>query len=796
MGLFGKGGKGKPDAQQAQEIQENTGVEAKKAKGSFFKAKPKKDKDKGKKAKKEKEKKSLFGGKKKDVTLLEMMQLEESVAAASLDVVQELADIGGSAVREVESGLLIVALTNQMLEDAGLDATSEEFGSFAEGLRSETIESIALAEDLATGVVGIIPSNETIAALDEYDFIHNTPLRWAVVPFDLSDEDRLMVLDSEVHLDRLVELANDDSLELTIENGEVVELGEDSYSEQDEYEDDEYVESADDEYDDDTDGVEDDSFDDEDTYDEPADSAWDDEPEFGAADDFDEDLLDDEPSFDEDTELELDDDFGISDDFSTDDDDELVDMEDELMSPEETKEVINRLATHGFNNTELDLDVDMRIFDDYFDSLSIARFETARQDNSELQNVVSKLRQDANAELQRFHQEHIQTLRNKFTTSMRDTHNRLVEALDHKNEQTTYGSRVYEIETTYDDSLDDLDRMVAQETDRIVADYNREREEFAENAKREALAVFDSRYKDGRDRKVSAVRDQLQVDLKSQRDTDLGDLYADRRTVAKRLFDKATTTLLQKLQEEYMDITQRELAMYDAFRKDMDIYLRKHFADEVLRSKAEAEKLRQSHEAERVRSEYEQLLATRAAQLNEADDRARTSLRQLESTHKEQLDHMRADFERRIEREQRDNVELREMLQESNRNNGKIGDQKEKEIEHRLKLYEDQIQAKNKELEYANQRANQSQKPLKFIIAAVATIGIAIGVISGFVFGAGQSQPITYQTQQPQQQQTVESQTVGQADLQAPQTEGHRESGSIAASGVIITLPLEIAIPN
>ncbi|MCC2248981.1 hypothetical protein JUJ52_03285 [Virgibacillus sp. AGTR] len=709
-----------------------------------------------KKDKKSKEKKSLFSGKKKELTLLERMQLEESVAAASLDVVQELAEIGNSAVRELDDGLLIVAVTNEMLEEAGLDHTGEEFGSFAQALRSETIESITLADDLATGVIGIIPSQETLISLDEFDFVHDLAFCWALVPFDLSDDDRLTVLESTVHIERLVEMANDPNIQLDIKNGEIVEAEVDEG----------YGETNAETYAPVTDGLDEgDNFEEDNGMDFDEDNSLVDRADELGTNDLNEledseDLFDEEPDTDfdnTDMDAELDDmldanlDNGYDDTFDESDmyegyDSDMEDMEDvavatdftedDGMTAEESKESINRLVFHGFNNTELDLNIDMSKFDDYFDSVSIARFDTSRTDGSELQNVLSKLREDANVELQRFHQDNIQSLRNKFTTSMRDIHNKLVESLDHKDKQTPYGRRHDEIESEFEEAMDDLERQVAGEIARINKEYNDAREEYAENAKREAYAVYDSRYRDERNQKIDNVRDHVQSDLKTNRDTELGELYKDRRTVAKRLFDKAMTGLLQQLQEEYQAISQKELQMYDAFRKNMDSYLRKHFADEVLRAKAEAEKLKQSHEAERVRAEYEQMLLTKTRQIEEDNKQARENLRQVESKLKEQIDRVIEDYERRIEREHRENENLRELLQNANASNSKIGEQKEEEVKHRMKMYEDALEAKEKELAYANERANQAHRPMKFVLGAVGAVTLAIGIIFGFLFGA------------------------------------------------------------
>lgn len=747
MGLFdkvGKGGAKSGDEQQAKQPKQKAN-------------------------KKDKPKKGLFGGKKKDKTLVELMQLEESVAAASIDVVQELADLGESAVRETSEGLLIVAITNETLEAAGLDPSGEEFGSFAEALRSETVESIALAGDLAEGVIGIIPSGETLISLDEFDFAHEIEYKWAVVPFDLEDEDRLTVFDSGVHIGQLVEMANDSDITADVENGAVVLNGgsagvfADDVSETD-VDTGAYAAA-------DTGGLEDDADDDID-WDGDTDEDEDNAPavvDDADMDGFDVDVDDDDSSEDANTETFDDLDEDVSDAPPVNDDDVDLDLDldedaddayepeepEETRTAEESKEIINRVATHAFNNTELGLDIDMTLFDNLFDSLDIAQFDTSYRDDSELQRVISKLRQDANSELKRFREDNVQKLRTKYAASISDIHNNLVEALDHKNATTTYGSKMAEIDNAYEDAMSDLDRVKANRVKQIRDDYGLEREEFGENAKREALSVYDSRHRDKRDAAIQNVGEDLQTDYRLTRDTDRGQVLMDRRDVAKRLFDKATTSLLQKIRSEFQEISRSELRMYDAFRKDMDVYLRKHFADDVLRSKAEAESLRQSHEAEQVRKEYGEMLTAKARQVEEIEQASRDRLRQLEETHSSEVGQIREDYDRRIEREQRDNSELRELLQESNKSNTQIGEQKDKEVEHRMKIYENTIESKDLELKYANERLSKSQRPMIFITAAVASVMIALGIIIGFMVGVGSA---------PEQPQAPAAEQYGFAD--------------------------------
>ena len=695
-------------------------------------------------------------GKRNQQTLVERMQLEESVADATLDVLQELVRMGGSAVRGVDEGYLIVAITNEMLEQADLDPAGEDFGSLAEGLLSETIESITLVKDLEDNVIGIIPTAETLMALDEYDFAQDLDFKWAIVPYDLTDESQLVLLDATVSLAQLIEMANNPSQTVRIENGDVNIVSDD--------EPDDDVADLDDELDADEQGYDDvPSFDSAPSFDDTFDDTFDDEPVFNEPS-FDDDVDDvsdmDEPSYDDGL---YDDDSDYADlSYPSDDglalDDEVIDDVDTALdeplddlTAEEVTSVVERVSQLGFNNTELDIAVDVSLFDAYFDAIEVAQFDTTKHEDGELHDVIVKLRQDANAELRRFHQEHIVSLRNTYITTMRDAHNKLVEALDHKNAEKPYGAKFLEIESEFDEQMDNLDRLVAAETDAIINRYNKDREEYAENARREALAVYDSRYRETKDRKIEAVKDHVRSELQTKRDIEIGELYRDRQIVAKRLYDKTATALLRDLQEKYQEISERELEMYDAFRKDMDVYLRRHFADEVLRAKAEAEALRQSHEAERVRAEYEAMLTARAKQLEERDAENRENIRKLEESHRQQLEQVMADYQARIDREQRENQNLRDMLQESNRTNAKIGEQKDKEIEHNITVLKNTLKATQEELAMANKRAEHAQKPMWIVIIAVATIGIALGIIFGFMYGANS----TYSFAPTEQDQSV-----------------------------------------
>lgn len=704
------------------------------------------------KGKKPKQKKSKKGGR-KQLTLVERMQLQESVAAATLDVVSDQANDDTSAIRQIGEGYVIVAFTNEMLEELGLDHNSEEFGSFAEGLSSEAIESISLASDLMRGVIGLIPSHETLMTIDEYDFIHDMSFQWALVPENLSDDDELVLLDNTVGIDQLVFLANNPDATVELDGRNIVISNE--------VEDFNHQEN-------DVSGYVDTDLDSNESIDDP------DDDDEGLHDDFGEELgeFEDEPFFDDDFEtgdsendtfdssfeddgvedIDYEEEFGISLDEDGDDDiyiapDEPLD--DDMLTPQESIENVNKLTEQVFKNDELGLSADVTIFDNYFDSLDVAQFDMSHSDNdSELGKVVYQLRKDANAELRRVRQDGIQSLRNNFMTSLHSIHDKLVDAVDHRNPNTSYGQHMQGIEDRFKGRNNDIDIEISTRSKELRGAYDESKEVYAQHAYDEALISYDRQYRDELVSKLDVLREVVQSDIRTDKDIEVGEMLNDKRLVSKRLYDRAITSLMLNMQSQYQEIANRELKMFDAFRKNIDAYMREHFSDDVLRAKAQAEVLRQSHEAEKVRQEYEQMLTTKQKQMEAADEASRESLRQVEKSHAEHVQSVRSDFERLIEREQRDNKELRVMLQDSQSSNSKIIADKEKEVEHRFNTYQHMLESKDNELAYANERLKASEeravnatKPLWYVVVAAGIVSLAIGVLLGFLFGAGQATP-------------------------------------------------------
>ena len=698
----------------------------------------------------------LFGRSKKNQSLIDMMQLDESVAEPSLEVVADLSDRDDSAVRQVSDagGYLIVAFTNTMLEAAELDPSSEEFGSFAEALRTETVESIALINDLEEGIVGIIPSIDSLIALDEFEFAHNLEFKWALVPFDLDNDSQLDILNSTVSLAKLTEMANEPSITAMIdEDSKEVILSDGDDYEEDEFGVNEPSESESDDFDDDDfdfDATPEEvpaTSDDFEVADEDIVEEVPDDDDFDDDLDDDLDLEDDEPApavtestdnFDDDLDLDDDLDDDYSDDFG---DTTPSEPEEDELTPEESNALIEQAATHSFANTELGIDLDMSVFDDLYRPDDVIQFETNFDEDSELQRVISKMHKDHNTELKRLHKGKVQALRAKYASGISDIYTHVADHVDHMNPNTVYGERLEKIKAEYRDKKRNIDAAVASRRNVINDEYRERREAHGEAAKQEAMASFDKTHRSQLDAELTNITADISTEITNEKNYRTAELLKDRRLVSARLFDDIKVKLLKSIQKEYQEFANKELRMYDAFRKDADTYLRKHFSDDVLRSKAQAESLRQNHEADRVRREYGEMLTSKARQIEELENDAAAKHRQLTEEHRNDIAQIKAEHDRELERLQKEAAGLRDMLQDANESVTKISEQKEKEIEHRIKVYEDRIQSKDLELQYANERLTTKNRPMFAIMIAIGAVSIMLGLILGFILGIDRTAP-------------------------------------------------------
>lgn len=741
----------------------------------------------------------LFNRNKKETGIIESMGLNEAVASMGLSVLDDIVQSNeDSAVRELDEGYTVVALTEEMLQDMDVDTKSADFGSFANAIASEHIESLLLENDLHNGVLVIIPDRDTLDILDEFSFLEDTAYRWAVIPIDIDDDSTAVLLDNGATLGDLNIIADDD-IQLVLQDGQILTEEQAEQFSQDEpeedYDNDDDIASFDDDsdldddfdadedvfsdiFDDDEDdvdsfnddfdtGFDDDGFDD--FSDEPADSGIievdvesDDDDDIDAYDEavrYEElygdpnaefkdralEMEDDDDDFDFDLDDDLDDDFD-DDDYMDDDLDDLIDDDDsdsiELQSPEEGREMIEGVLDREFHNDELGLSLKGDAFNQQFSDVHVIKFDEELLDDSSLSHTVSEMRRDANTRLASLHNSNLQKLRSHYQNGLSDIHDKLVDMLDYEDSETAFGERYDEILSDRETQEERADELVARGRDELDKEYDEKRDAFADRARREALSKFDDQNKEQHELEKRRMGDEVDTNIALEFDSELSDLYEERQNVATRIFDKMTTRLLIEIQKLHEENMAHEQELYEEFHTEIDAYVRENYTDEVLRAKALATQQRQHHEADEVRSEYEQMLASKQRQLEEAESKADAELRKLENSHSKAIQETVSEYKRQVSKREDEIQELRKDTSKLQDRIVAIGREKDEEYSQRLRTNEDTIESQRKQIEYEQERADKQGRQSSLMLMGMVVVGVALGLIGGFLIGAQREEPM------------------------------------------------------
>lgn len=674
---------------------------------------------------------------------IQSMGLQESVASMVVDELQE-SEVDSSLVREISDGYLVLALTEDALKASGVSVKDEQFGSFSESISSEHIKTIVLADSLSSGVLGIVPSFDTLDILDEYEFLQGTEFTWAIVPYDADDESELVLTEETSTLEQIMDMAYGDTPlpDVVGSDSDLDEQGHDiTFDDVDIDEDDDDIPLDDDELverPDDFDDLVDDELLDE-SYDgvQPTVSLYD-EPV------TDNDVDEGDVSFDSYYE-------------PTNDDERVADVS--VMDDVSLEQEVGELTVRTFYNDELGLSVNLDAFDMHFDNMTtnMPLFDETVTDDSELSANLVNMRRDANIELLRYRSKHMQELRSQFGLLLSTAHDKLVEVLDYRSADTTVGKKFKEIERDRYGELSDADSILHIKRKEMKTEYEKRRDDVARQAANVAKEKFDAIHRPTFDAERQSLEELVRSQIEVDADLRVSKLHAERKELAQRLYDKSITMALRELQDAFTEMSHDEMEMYDTFRKRLDHYLRNNYTNEVLRAQAIAEQQRQSNEAVLLKQRYDAMLAQKQGEVEAADMKATNRLRELESQQSASMKEARGDFERRLEEYKQRNTMLENSVNSLQKDLTKMDELKSNEFKNQLRSKDDIIASQREQLSYAEERASKTSKTSGGVLASFVSVALVLGIGCGVAIGAmtaGSNETPVVQQQQPQPQQT------------------------------------------
>lgn len=682
----------------------------------------------------------------KKKNLFAVVQFDETVPETVYDrlkVDYEDDSKRGAIIKTPEDDYLVVALIEKEIEDAfgGVKKAqkSEEAGTFVANVNSNIIDHIIVESDIANGILGIVPTTDTIGELYELSFIDKTPFRVARVPKDFNADDGLIVYDTKLTLNDLKNIQNgyltiqvdgDDATLVDIEEEKdepavkPVEIDTDDVDVDSEPED---IEEPDIVSEDDSDELVDD-FVEEQVKDESnpfVDVEKTATPHFQAYVEPEEEYQPLDTTVNPDTFVPVyEDDEQYGSDVDSDEDyqdisiDNLADIQQQVISE--------------LNSDDLNIVIDGNAFDEVYGTNThpIELFnEQVQNPNSSLDAHVAQMASAANTRSLQYVDSNINTLRSEFLLTLRSYANKLEKTLDYNDPETAPGEKVVKIQDELVEHATMRHEAFEEEATKLRADYDARKKRVVEEAIARAENEFDRENLDELNRKLKYDDAQAQVEIDALEAEKMRKLHQQRRDVARKAMEQAVTKLLLSYRDRVEEIYAKQSDMFNTENEHINAYIKENYDNEVMRANTVRQELDRKRDLQNLEDKYNTNMAEKDAELRRVLEQSAADLDRVRKEASFDVDKVRKDLAKQIEDERTLNESLRADLSKLTDKYAVLDNEKEEEYRHQLAVANDRVSALESKADQRrrdDERANRNRW-IVTIVAIVISLLVGIG---------------------------------------------------------------------
>lgn len=641
----------------------------------------------------------------------------------------------------------------------------EDKGSILEMIRNNQLSIYATPELLAEEKFIIIPTDDTLANMEEYGILTGAQYSVVLVAADGSFE----ATEIAITYDEACEISTGDAYITDFVGGE--EEQQDDMSDLDEpdeasSEDDEPEDEQEDEGDEEVAGEsEDDDF-------EPEDPDYD-EQEVPFLPDEDEDDFDDN---EDDGSLENDEPESEQEDAQESEAEPEVEQEpeDEELTPE-VEDKFDETIIRRFFSDELGLEVSTEAFDSQFlHGNPYIPFDENRTEGW-LNNQLNEMSRDANIDMKRLHEANLFELRSKFYNLLSLHAEHIQKDFDITNPETESGQIMREMDMSYAQALDGVEAKVAEKTDELKRAYNEAKEAFVADARAAAEKQYRERHGRQHEADINAIPAAIKAEIEASRESGKREFMKDRKAKAARQMDLGVSLILQDISREYQKRLADESALCHEWRERINTFLDNNRKDDIARTKALAEELAQQEKADKVLAEYTEKLRAKDAEFEAHIRMLEQEVANDKKDMQKQIAEYKAECAFKVEDVKKQKDEVQAKLDELMEQYAQIDERKGREYEARLAQAKDEAEAWSDKYDYLA----AAHKKNNIFIVALAAVGViaalAIGVLVGtnMNLGAQQQQTSTAITQDYQSRMDK----IENSNNQAPQNNTNNKSG-------------------
>lgn len=601
---------------------------------------------------------------------------------------------------------------------------NQDKGQLIQQINSGQIKTYMTKDMMLDNVFIIIPDEESIDTLDEYQFMTEAPYLLAYI----ADDGTIEVTDDNITIDSVKSiLLGKATLASVMGKAEPPKPQSFSGASDDDDDDEDDVIEEDDEddvieEDDDEDAapavkspqspVIDLGGDDEESDEDELFLSEDDEDPFGD-EGFDEDDIseDDGPVFDDEDGTE----------------DEFADEE----YAEDTEEGTIEFISRKYYSEDLPLEISEEPFDIQFVADNyVVPFKEERGDGW-LQTYVGEMSKDANAVLQNMHVRNIHKMKERYLRLMNIVCENIQREMDIHDESTYYGGLLKDMLDAHNIEIDALDRDVALRKEELEQLWKKQIEEEAERGAEMARHDFITKNRAQHEREIkdleANMKDDCEIDYREQ----VNRVMEERRAEAKNRLDMGITSVLKEVSELYQTILDEENAEYQKHYDKINTFIDSNRKDEIARSRALEEQNRQKKEADKVREEYSARLTSASAEYDAKQKAYLADIEKLRAEQEARFEEMHSSYQDKLAEANKRTDLLQKQYDELLDRYSNLDKQKDIEYASRINEMNQINESLQDRFNHVEAVHNRSNKIALYLLIAVVLLGATIGFIIG-----------------------------------------------------------------
>lgn len=413
----------------------------------------------------------------------------------------------------------------------------------------------------------------------------------------------------------------------------------------------------------------------------------------------------------------------------------LEENRDRVVDEQEVRDTIAR----RFLSNNLDLVVDLAEFERVFATEADAIALDITEDPSDwLGSQIAQLSRQANAELAMLHQGNTDELRQLFVETAALHVERTMAAVSTDAPGSQYAALMDGAKRDFEANRATAPQEIAAQRQEILARFHAAAESRAEQAAAHARIVYEDRNRPKLERDLAEVGLDLDRRHEEQYAHDRQTVLEMRTKDARVRMDVGTNRIFELLRERQAEQREGERALLERWNNRLIEFIDENRKHDIARSSALADELARVNRMEELKAEHKVELREVRRDAEEREERLNAELIRNRETAISELESRKAAWSTSLEVEQdrvRANGELVAQLRSQVET---LGEKYESQYKSRIESLEADKKAAGEELE----RSLSMQKRATFILVALGIVltvaAVAVGVILGWSWGHSQ----------------------------------------------------------